>query len=81
MADMIPLICAGVVELADAHGSGPCGGNSVEVRVLSPAFSPLICYGLPRFPFSVQHFHKHQPNTINPRGVVIRNKRTFVGSF
>ena len=29
--------CAEVVKLVDTHGSGPCGGNSVEVRVLSSA--------------------------------------------
>jgi hypothetical protein len=28
-----------VAELADAHGSGPCGSNIVEVRVLSTASS------------------------------------------
>jgi hypothetical protein len=28
---------ADVAELVDAHGSGPCGGNPVEVRVLSSA--------------------------------------------
>ena len=28
---------AGVAELADAYGSGPYGGNPVEVQVLSPA--------------------------------------------
>jgi hypothetical protein len=28
---------ADVAELVDAHGSGPCGGDSVEVRVLSSA--------------------------------------------
>src|SRR5829696_6236881 len=28
---------AAVAELVDAHGSGPCGGNSVEVRLLSAA--------------------------------------------
>src|SRR5206468_347492 len=28
---------ADVAELVDAHGSGPCGGNFVEVRVLSSA--------------------------------------------
>ena len=26
-----------VAELADAHGSGPCGGNPLEVRILSRA--------------------------------------------
>src|SRR5207253_6854488 len=26
---------ADVAELVDAHGSGPCGGNPVEVQVLS----------------------------------------------
>jgi hypothetical protein len=29
---------ADVAELVDAHGSGPCGCKSVEVRVLSSAF-------------------------------------------
>jgi hypothetical protein len=33
-----PSLRADVAELVDAHGSGPCGGNSVEVRVLSSAF-------------------------------------------
>ena len=28
---------ADVAELVDAHGSGPCGGNPVEVQVLSSA--------------------------------------------
>src|SRR5690242_17764883 len=28
---------AGVLELVDRHGSGPCARKSVEVRVLSPA--------------------------------------------
>jgi hypothetical protein len=28
---------AGVAELADAYGSGPYGGNSMKVQVLSPA--------------------------------------------
>src|SRR5213596_585120 len=32
---------ADVAELVDAHGSGPCGGNPVEVQVLSSAFSGL----------------------------------------
>ena len=30
---------ADVAELVDAHGSGPCGGNPVEVRFLSSAFA------------------------------------------
>ena len=30
---------ADVAELVDAHGSGPCGSNPVEVRVLSSASS------------------------------------------
>ncbi len=29
--------------LANAHGSGPCGGNSLEVRVLSAALQALEC--------------------------------------
>ena len=32
--------CAQVAELVDAHGSGPCGGNTVEVRVFS--WAPLF---------------------------------------
>ena len=32
--------CAEVVKLVDTHGSGPCRGNPVEVRVLSSA--PLL---------------------------------------
>ena len=28
---------AGMAELADAYGSGPYGGNSMEVQVLLPA--------------------------------------------
>src|SRR5829696_2624710 len=31
------LLRADVAELVDAHGSGPCGGNPVEVQVLSSA--------------------------------------------
>lgn len=30
---------ADVAELVDAHGSGPCGGNPVEVQVLSSVLS------------------------------------------
>ncbi len=37
-------ICAGVAELADAYGSGPYGGNPMEVQVLSPA--PFELQGL-----------------------------------
>jgi hypothetical protein len=31
-----------VAELVDAHGSGPCGGNPVEVQVLSSALHEHI---------------------------------------
>ena len=40
---------AEVAELADAHGSGPCGSNTVRVQVSSSArekalnFSELFC--------------------------------------
>jgi hypothetical protein len=34
---------ADVAELVDAHGSGPCLGDQVEVRVLSSASSPGGC--------------------------------------
>ncbi len=30
---------AGVAELVQAHGLGPCGGNPMEVRVLPPALT------------------------------------------
>src|SRR5919199_1080292 len=33
---------ADVAELVDAHGSGPCGGNPVEVRVLSSALAKAL---------------------------------------
>jgi hypothetical protein len=35
--DIFALHLADVAELVDAHGSGPCPGNWVEVRVLSSA--------------------------------------------
>src|SRR5581483_9293665 len=34
-----PSRSADVAELVDAHGSGPCGGNPVEVQILSSALS------------------------------------------
>src|SRR2546423_12019588 len=37
---------ADVAELVDAHGSGPCPGNWVEVRVLSSALSKGLRKGL-----------------------------------
>ena len=33
----LPKINAEVAELADAHGSGPCGSNTMWVQVPSPA--------------------------------------------
>src|SRR5213595_1243183 len=54
---------ADVAELVDAHGSGPCGGNPVEVQVLSSAYtdprvfvptrgnSVSTCYGEHRVEF------------------------------
>ena len=35
----IGMFCAGVAELADAHGSGPCEGNFMRVQVPSPALA------------------------------------------
>src|SRR6266508_1402164 len=35
------VVRADVAELVDAHGSGPCGGNPVEVQVLSSASKRL----------------------------------------
>jgi hypothetical protein len=37
------LLRAAVAELVDAHGSGPCGREPVEVRLLSAAFRSRIC--------------------------------------
>lgn len=31
------LLFAGMAELADAHGSGPCGSNTMRVQVSFPA--------------------------------------------
>ena len=31
--------CAGMAELADAHGSGPCDSNIMRVQVPFPAFN------------------------------------------
>ncbi len=43
------LICiyAGMAELADAHGSGPCGSNTMRVQVSFPAYrlDTLPIYG------------------------------------
>src|SRR4051794_18463180 len=36
-ADTLSAASAGVLELVDRHGSGPCARKSVEVRLLSPA--------------------------------------------
>ncbi len=33
---------AGVAELADAQGLGPCGRDPVEVQVLSPALLQVV---------------------------------------
>src|SRR5207247_9087939 len=35
---------ADVAELVDAHGSGPCGGNPVEVQVLSSAYVGSVLF-------------------------------------
>src|SRR3954469_24067859 len=37
VAIVVRVARADVAELVDAHGSGPCGGNPVEVQVLSSA--------------------------------------------
>src|SRR3954451_4944961 len=55
VAIVVRVARADVAELVDAHGSGPCGGNPVEVRVLSSALrkracgSPTLRAGRPRF--------------------------------
>ncbi len=37
---------AGMAELADAHGSGPCESNFMQVQVLLPAPDPREFSGL-----------------------------------
>ena len=37
MLQVKPASQADMAELADAHGSGPCGSNIVEVRILLSA--------------------------------------------
>ena len=37
---------AGMAELADAHGSGPCESNFMQVQVLLPAPNPRFFSGL-----------------------------------
>ena len=37
---------AGMAELADAHGSGPCESNFMQVQVLLPAPDPRLFSGL-----------------------------------
>jgi hypothetical protein len=39
---------ADVAELVDAHGSGPCLGNQVEVRVLSSALNRSLVIAIRR---------------------------------
>ena len=33
---------AGMAELADAHGSGPCGSNTMRVQVPFPAYLFMV---------------------------------------
>ena len=37
---------AGMAELADAHGSGPCGSNTMRVQVSFPAWKEVLEMGL-----------------------------------
>lgn len=37
---------AEVAELADAHGSGPCGSNTMRVQVSFPAWKEALEMGL-----------------------------------
>ena len=37
---------AGMAELADAHGSGPCGSNTMRVQVSFPARKSPVNTGL-----------------------------------
>src|ERR1700685_716977 len=55
---------ADVAELVDAHGSGPCLGNQVEVRVLSSACSPAPSQSV-RIVATVED---HEQRALDPEG-------------
>ncbi len=42
--DTIWFVFAGMAELADAHGSGPCGSNTMRVQVSFPASKSVKCF-------------------------------------
>ena len=54
---------AGMAELADAHGSGPCDSNVLRVQVPFPAFfiSLIPFSGSPHSPESFPLIHPHYP--------------------
>ena len=65
---------AGVAELADAYGSGPYGGNPMEVQVLSPAPFETNALSGGRFSFSVQSLLTGNDATRGHRQVRTRTK-------
>ncbi len=62
---------AQVAELVDAHGSGPCGGNTVEVRVFSwaPEFKNPLHYVVGFFICAMKkHRTQKKAGTLNTAG-------------
>ena len=66
---------ADVAELVDAHGSGPCGGNPVEVQVLSSASSSGAGVLLDKGGFSVPN-QRPKPGLCGARRGWQRDRRT-----
>ena len=67
-----PPLYAGMAELADAHGSGPCAGDSMQVQVLFPAPRASI-YACP---FSLAL----QPRGINKEPAAFKCGRPFLAA-
>lgn len=65
-----------VAELADAHGSGPCGGNPLEVRILSRALKGPTKVKRPQPPAAAGVFFGFSPYARSgwryPAGSVLR---------
>ena len=47
---------AGMAELADAHGSGPCGSNTMRVQVPFPAYIFIVSKESDGFTGSIAFF-------------------------
>jgi hypothetical protein len=56
---------ADVAELVDAHGSGPCGGDPVEVQVLSSASRDPPASAAPEQGFSFETIRMRKALTVD----------------